>query len=1063
MAMVAEKALESIEAALIGLASVCDGASSRDDRGFNGSHARWGKRLASRLRGGQRLYAEEYETALERLPIYHRQLAEMGIELPSQEELEKVLVSYEEPEEAPKHFFTVAEDRLAIHFPYDAALVGQVKSFETARWNGSNWTVNWIEANAVVERFESFAISDEVEAKLQEWAERPLPKPEPVGKVQLVGSSLIVTFKYSADRVATIKAIKEELRAVRWDSEGKFWQFPLSAAEKLAAAFPEFEFDSAIQSAIQNAQQEALSAQAEKQAALQRLIDAAKVDEPLSNGRTLYQHQREAVKWAISQIESTDLRGVILALDMGLGKAQKLDSKILTPDGWVQMGDIRVGDFVIGSDGNPIQVTGVYPQGLKKVYRVTFTDDSSVECCDEHLWAVRTPVQKYRGEDYRVMSLGQIVDSGLTHKSGNLKYYIPMVKPVQFSSRALPLDPYVLGVLLGDGTLDSTSVSWAKPQPELATMMAELLPDSVKVVQASKDVYRISRISAHERNPVVKAICDLGLDGKRSSEKFIPDLYKFSNVEDRVAILQGLLDTDGSCSQDGIVIDYGSTSKQLAEDVQFLVESLGGSARMTIKNPWYTYQGERKQGQTFYRLNVSLPADINPFRLSVKRDRYKPRTKYQPSRAIQSVEYIGEFQCQCISVDALDSLYVTEHCIVTHNTLTSLATAKAYQRIYDVPVFVVCPASLKDNWYREAEMVELAIEVFSWAKMPSPLDTQEYVLIADESHYAQAGSKSKRGQAFIELASNPNCKASLLLTGTPIKNGRPSNLFPLLKAVGHDLAKNKREYEIRYCAAKPTRFCPWDVTGAAHLDELHAKTKDVILRRTKAECLDLPEKTRVFREAEVSSDRLKLWKAAYKEAQEEYESNRGMNNGEALVLLGKLRKAASHAKVETAIALAEEILEQGQQVVLFTEFLDSARELHKVLGGELLIGETPVEERQPMVERFQSGKSKVFISTSRAGGVGITLTASQVVIMVDRPWTPGDAVQCEDRCHRIGQSSSVTAIWLQFSDIDIKVDSILEQKQERIELVLQGKRKTLRGIKNPMEAAKEIAQAILKK
>ena len=160
--------------------------------------------------------------------------------------------------------------------------------------------------------------------------------------------------------------------------------------------------------------------------------------------------------------------------------------------------------------------------------------------------------------------------------------------------------------------------------------------------------------------------------------------------------------------------------------------------------------------------------------------------------------------------------------------------------------------------------------------------------------------------------------------------------------------------------------------------------------------------------------------------------------------------------------MAGDILEEGQQVVIFTEFLETAKELHKRLGGELLIGETAVSDRQSLVDRFQSGQSKVFVSTSRAGGVGITLTAAQTVIMVDRPWTPGDTLQCEDRIHRIGQKNSVSAYWLQWHEIDIKIDTILEQKQERIELILEGKRKTLRGIGSPADIAQELCEDILK-
>jgi SNF2 family DNA or RNA helicase len=117
-----------------------------------------------------------------------------------------------------------------------------------------------------------------------------------------------------------------------------------------------------------------------------------------------------------------------------------------------------------------------------------------------------------------------------------------------------------------------------------------------------------------------------------------------------------------------------------------------------------------------------------------------------------------------------------------------------------------------------------------------------------------------------------------------------------------------------------------------------------------------------------------------------------------------------------------------------------------------------VEERQAIVDRFQGGQSDVFVGTIKAGGVGLTLTAANHVILLDRPWTPGDAEQAEDRLHRIGQGEMVNAIWLQHGAVDQAIDALLEAKQERIELVLRGKRKTLRGLSSPLELAKQLLE-----
>jgi len=391
-------------------------------------------------------------------------------------------------------------------------------------------------------------------------------------------------------------------------------------------------------------------------------------------------------------------------------------------------------------------------------------------------------------------------------------------------------------------------------------------------------------------------------------------------------------------------------------------------------------------------------------------------------------------------------------------TMVSLVTAKLYKQKYpNWRVIVVCPTSLKQNWLREAEGVGIKIEVFSWQKQPQ-VPTEPYFFIADEAHYAQSGTKTKRGKAFLDLCKNSQCSGKLLLTGTPMKNGRPINLLPLLQAINHPVVANRRQYEERYCAARPTKYCSWDTSGASNLKELQGKIRDFVFRRTKKQCLDLPRKIRVFVPAEVSGTALEEYKTARRTAINAYNPAK---NGAALVLMMALRQASSKAKIPQAISMAEELLEQGEQVVIFTEFVDTAKALHQALGGCLLIGETPQTQRQALVDKFQSGREKVFISTSGAGGVGITLTASQTVILVDRALTTGDVVQCEDRCHRIGAKGSVSCYWLQYEKVDEKIDRLLAQKQERIDLVLEGKRKTMRGVSgNPLDYLEELAQEL---
>ena len=388
----------------------------------------------------------------------------------------------------------------------------------------------------------------------------------------------------------------------------------------------------------------------------------------------------------------------------------------------------------------------------------------------------------------------------------------------------------------------------------------------------------------------------------------------------------------------------------------------------------------------------------------------------------------------------------------TGKTREALVAAKAL----GYRILVVAPAGLRINWLREAEAVDAQIEIFSWAKVPEAIE-DDYTLIADEAHYAQT-LKSQRTTRFLALAKG--ARAVYCLTGTPLKNGRPANLYPLLVATQHDLARDKRAYEVRYCGARATRWTRWDVTGAAHLDELHRKLADGVLRRMKSECLDLPEKIRVTRKAELSAEAQQTYNIVLAELQHQYRTRRAAGEiGEAdtLVLLNHLRHAGSVAKVETATELAEEVIEQGGQVVLFVAFLDAAEQLATALNAGRITGAEDTGQRQAAIDAFQAGELKAIVCTLGAGNVGITLTAAQTVILVDRPWTPGDAIQAEDRLHRIGQKGSVLSVWLQANGADEAIDALLEQKHERIELVLAGKRKSLRGI----GSISDVAAAVL--
>jgi len=349
----------------------------------------------------------------------------------------------------------------------------------------------------------------------------------------------------------------------------------------------------------------------------------------------------------------------------GAGKAQPLDAKVLTPHGWRNIGDLEVGDLVVDpATGKDAAVIGVYPQGKRPIYRIVFNDEATTECDIEHLWLTWTHWRREKGLPPELRTLSDILPWLKRRRYG---VFIPVTKPVEFApGDALPVPPYLLGVLLGDGGLSQSSVLVTTVEPEIIDAIRSLLPEGLDVRrQGDTPTYRLTAGRTGGRpNPLKEALKSLGLMGLRSHEKFIPASYLRASIEDRAALLQGLMDTDGYADTNGS-ISYTTTSRQLRDDFVELVRSLGGVAVATEKIAHYRYRGTMRQGRTAYTVSFRLPAGIHPFRLARKLERYRP---CPPMRRIVSVERVGEKDAVCIMLDSPAQLYITDNYIVTHNT-----------------------------------------------------------------------------------------------------------------------------------------------------------------------------------------------------------------------------------------------------------------------------------------------------------------------------------------------------------------------------------------------------------
>jgi len=375
---------------------------------------------------------------------------------------------------------------------------------------------------------------------------------------------------------------------------------------------------------------------------------------------------------------------------MGSGKAQPLDSLVLAEQGFIKMGDIKIGNKVYGEDGKLHNVINIYPQGIKDVYKITFSDDSQVECSGEHLWTYQYPQDKAKNL-FRTETLNTIMKSPLYKETNrgdkNWQYFIPLTKPIEFETQPVLINPYVLGVLLGDGHLsgkDKTdSISITNTELDIIKKIENLLGKEYKLNHSTKEsiTYVIVDTNRNKQQHNIKgdyisrlkiSLDKLNLLGTDSYNKFIPKEYLYNDVTTRLNLLQGLMDTDGEVSSK---FTYCTLSYQLALDIQFLVQSLGGTAKISSRYTKYTYNNELKTGAKSYRLSIKMLNNIQIFS-SDKHIKHFKKSNTAPKRTIKAIERIGEKECQCILVDNPSHLYLTDNFIVTHNTSSAINQIK---------------------------------------------------------------------------------------------------------------------------------------------------------------------------------------------------------------------------------------------------------------------------------------------------------------------------------------------------------------------------------------------------
>jgi len=662
--------------------------------------------------------------------------------------------------------------------------------------------------------------------------------------------------------------------------------------------------------------------------------------------------------------------------------------------------------------------------------------------------------------------------------NGQNKWQIPIVKSIQFEKEyILPIDPYLLGVSLGDGHIKKTGT--------IAIEIGENDFDEIFEGNIINEIKGGLNKRRNQINILKEEVINLKLNGTLSHNKFIPDIYKYSSVADRIAILQGLMDTDGHCmkSNDGIFTgtEYCSVSEQLADDVAEIVHSLGGIVRKKSKIGSYKKEdGTKVVCKRAYRLNIKFSNDINPFRLKRKANAYNVPKKYKVGRYIKDITPIGLGKSVCIKVDAKDSLFVINHGIVTHNTYQSIIAAleSGAER-----VLIVCPSSVKTNWEREInyfqcfdtsiirgnkwEQAKFTIINYDILKNFWVTDAErekhnsgdfiwenEHLVkgkfdlcIIDEAHYLKDHT-TIRGSIMKDLCVKHNIPKVWLLTGTPVAN-RPKDYYNLLALIKAPIAKDWMFYVTRYCEAKSffktlkngRKKKIWLTNGASNLEELNRRTRNLFLRRLKIDIDDMPDKivTPIYHDMSTTEQN------GYDSLWEEYltERKRKKKRGEPereLVELILLRQYMAKITVPKTIEMVENALEQDQKVVIFTNFTEELQLLQNHFGSLAVVhyGEMTDTKKQVSVDSFQQNPSKkIFIGNIKSAGVGITLTEGTIVIFNSFDWVSGNNEQAEDRAYRIGQKNHVNVYYQLFDNtISTRMWEVLRQKKEVINTII---------------------------
>jgi hypothetical protein len=630
------------------------------------------------------------------------------------------------------------------------------------------------------------------------------------------------------------------------------------------------------------------------------------------------------------------------------------------------------------------------------------------------------------------------------------------MSPAELAHVHVPIPHYLMGVLIGDGALTNGVLQFSVPPSKQA--IHDKIGDLIGFDRLGKprghgtSIQVAVRGTRHKYNDMLRAVADMRLN-VRSKERFIPEPYKLGSAANRLELLRGLMDTDGS-AVDGRTT-FHTCSLRLCNDVAELVRSLGGVAIIR------KYDRAHESKPPEWQVNVRMYEC--PFSLPAKAQQWRSPARVH-GKYITAIYWAGYTETRCISVSAADHLYITDGYNCTHNTRQAISATEATP---STRVNVICPAILcaewADEWARCGD-VPRSVSVLGAKKQPTP-ETADVVIasydrasrpevagmlaarrnaivIADEAHNLKTigtrrattilGEKGDGSSGLVHRAS-----AIYFLTGTPAPN-HVGELYPML-ATGQRYSGDYYSFLGDFCVTRETPYGP-RVVGYRNAAGLRALLDGWMLRRTNA--VELPPTD--WGEIVVAPEDCS---SAHVPGTAGAQLKRAIELGDLSAIdsphLATLRRVTGLAKAKPVARLAAELLtsEPSAKIVLFgihRAVIDIIVAELRDFGVIALTGGTPDAARKRLKDQFQKAPEiRVAVCQMRAAGTGLTLTAANHLWIVEPSWVPADNDQAAKRIVRIGQhrSTSVKMVTLDTS-IDRAVNSVLRKKRQLIDEIL---------------------------